>query len=845
MVEYRSCPVCGEQIISSTLSCRYCGSLFSIDSATILSEHQARRALSQHYEILEVIGKGGMATVYKARQKSLNRPVALKVVHPNLIHDSEFLSRFHREAQLSASLNHPNIVMIYDVGTVSDVHFISMEYLEGEDLQSLIKRTGKLSVDDTIHIISKIAEALDYAHQMGLVHRDVKSANIIITKTRRPVLTDFGIAHATSGTKLTMAGTIIGTPEYMSPEQAEGKQIDGRSDIFSLGIVMFECLTGTVPFKGENPLTTIHGIIYGETPSIRKIDTRIPSWLSDIISNVLSKTPDERLPSGLELSICLHEKRTPSGKFRKSTVRPDQIEHNDLIGNTRLLTKKVLIALIALFMILITGATYIYLNPERQLLSGTISEKQEKLFAEEIIPAVNKASSEDEATRVWSEAETLLQSGKTTDALERFSSAVRLNPSNEPLKQRVKEVEDLIRKNSVAEFNQSADRYFKRGNYRKAIEEYQKVLSLDSTDPAASRLILLAVERLDAGAPKPRQKEEYEFNRVLREADTLYASGQYNRALELYKKGLQYQPASEYLIGRIDLCKTELAMNDIQFDELVGEANRDLAERRIQSALYKLNDARKLGSDNIQINNKIDSLNSQIRMWIDTEINNNMVYVQGGTFTMGINEQASDEQKPAHSVSLSGFYIDKYEVTIRQYKLFCEVTGRQFPGDPGSRNDQLPVTNISRSDAEAYARWAGKRLPTEAEWEYAASGGNRGMTDAFKYSGSAKAGDVATYESNSGNKTSPVNSNKPNQLGIFNMSGNVWEWCHDYYSSLYYQVVSSQQSVADNPRGPSSGRYYVVRGGAYDSPNKEILIKSRGYRENGNYPNVGFRCVKD
>ena len=196
-----------------------------------------------------------MATVYKAIQKNLNRLVALKVVHPNLVHDTEFLNRFHREAQMAASLNHPNIVMIYDVGAINGVHFISMEYLEGEDLQTLIRRSGKISVDDTIHIIAPIAEALDYAHQMGLIHRDVKSANIMITKTRRAVLTDFGIAHPVSGTRLTLAGTIIGTPEYMSPEQAEGKQIDGRSDIFSLGIVMFECLTGTVPFKGDSPLT--------------------------------------------------------------------------------------------------------------------------------------------------------------------------------------------------------------------------------------------------------------------------------------------------------------------------------------------------------------------------------------------------------------------------------------------------------------------------------------------------------------------------------------------------------------------------------------------------------------
>jgi len=240
MSSIKSCPFCGEEILMNAIKCKHCGSDLQDSMSTSLYVNTSiRLALGDKYEILEVVGKGGMATVYKARQLNLNRLVAIKVVHPNLIHDTEFLNRFHREAQMAASLNHPNIVMIFDEGSLNGVHFIAMEYLEGKDLHCILQERGKLSVEQTVSIIKPIAEALDFAHSKGLVHRDVKSANILVTDSGRPVLTDFGIAHAASGTKITQAGSVIGTPEYMSPEQAEGKDLDGRSDMFSLGIVMY------------------------------------------------------------------------------------------------------------------------------------------------------------------------------------------------------------------------------------------------------------------------------------------------------------------------------------------------------------------------------------------------------------------------------------------------------------------------------------------------------------------------------------------------------------------------------------------------------------------------------
>ena len=311
--ESRRCPYCDELIRYNAVKCKHCGSIITnsenIINGVITPETQVRIALSSKYEILEEIGRGGMASVYKAVQKNLNRHIALKVIHQNLIYDSEFLQRFHQESKLCASLTHPNIVTIHDEGVVNNVHYMAMEYLSGNDLQRIIKFNKKIIIDDAIKIIISVANALDYAHGKGLIHRDIKSANIFITNEGRTVLTDFGIAFATNSRKLTQTGSVIGTPEYMSPEQAKGLLSDSRSDIYSLGVVLFECLTGKLPFTSENPLTTIFKILNEKPPSARDLNKEVPQWLSTVVNKVLEKDPKQRFQTGKDFALALMNRK--------------------------------------------------------------------------------------------------------------------------------------------------------------------------------------------------------------------------------------------------------------------------------------------------------------------------------------------------------------------------------------------------------------------------------------------------------------------------------------------------------------------------------------------------------
>jgi serine/threonine-protein kinase PpkA len=264
------------------------------------TKHKAELPEIPGFRVLRTLGRGGMAQVYLALQESIDREVAIKVMLSALHVDESFSERFLREARISAKLSHPNIVSVYDVGVANGMHYLAMEYLPGGDLKDRIRKG--LPIRDSLRILREIAGALDFAHTKGFVHRDIKPENILFSQTGAAVLSDFGIARASDGgTHLTATGSIVGTPHYMSPEQAQGKPVDGRSDLYSLGIVFYQMLTGKVPFEGDSALSI--GIKHIRDP-IPELPARATPY-QPFLARMLAKNPDERWQTGADVVRAL------------------------------------------------------------------------------------------------------------------------------------------------------------------------------------------------------------------------------------------------------------------------------------------------------------------------------------------------------------------------------------------------------------------------------------------------------------------------------------------------------------------------------------------------------------
>jgi len=247
------------------------------------------------YQIISVLGTGGMAIVYKAYQPSLERYIALKVLFPHFT-GSEFVARFKREALAAARLSHPNIVHIYDAGEADGYYYIAMEYIEGGTLKDRLDQRDHAPLDGMtiLQVVQGIGSALEYAHHQGIIHRDIKPANIMFTADNRVVLADLGLAKFFEATDLTQMTALIGTPYYMSPEQARSQSVDARSDIYSFGVVIYEMLTGRVPFASETPWMAIHQHIYEAPPPVRQLNPVVTEAVAQVVEKALEKEPGAR-----------------------------------------------------------------------------------------------------------------------------------------------------------------------------------------------------------------------------------------------------------------------------------------------------------------------------------------------------------------------------------------------------------------------------------------------------------------------------------------------------------------------------------------------------------------------
>src|SRR5438876_11674851 len=323
------CSRCGTQNDDTSKFCRSCGLDLTTTTPVraVRDQHPdvteidlVREQLQDEYDILEELGRGGMAIVFKAREKQLERDVAIKVLPFSLAFDKEFVERFQREARTSAKLEHPGIIPIYRVGKSGRVIYFVMKFLRGKPLASVLGARGSLPPGEIRQVLVQVARALAYAHKSGIVHRDIKPDNIMFDEHGQAVVTDFGIAKAATGGKLTGTGMSIGTPHYMSPEQARAQAIDGRSDIYSLGVVAYQCLAGAVPYDGEDSFSIGYKHITEPIPSPTLI-TADERRIFEVIKRMLMKDPADRYQSCEELVASIQGQPTAApGAMRLSAA---------------------------------------------------------------------------------------------------------------------------------------------------------------------------------------------------------------------------------------------------------------------------------------------------------------------------------------------------------------------------------------------------------------------------------------------------------------------------------------------------------------------------------------------
>jgi predicted Ser/Thr protein kinase len=303
------------------------------------------------YELEQQVGSGGMSKVYRAHDRLLERTVALKILHEHYSQDDEYVERFRREARAVAQLAHPNVVTVIDRGEHESRQYIVFEYVDGENLKQLVDREGPLPVRQIIELALQVAHALASAHARGVVHRDVKPQNVLLSEEGVPKVTDFGIARTSDVESVTLTGTVMGTSEYISPEQARGEPVDFRSDIYSLGVILFELCTGDVPYPGENPVSVAMRHLHEPVPSVRARRRDVPSRLDAAIRRAMAKDPEERFGSMDELIAELEACLRALGGGEETIVLPAPVRPRRARRGARRFVRALVLSLVALLLV--------------------------------------------------------------------------------------------------------------------------------------------------------------------------------------------------------------------------------------------------------------------------------------------------------------------------------------------------------------------------------------------------------------------------------------------------------------------------------------------------------------
>jgi len=449
------------------------------------------------YKILGIIGKGGMGIVYKALDPDIEREVAIKTIRFDTltegIEKEEMLTRVIREAKAAGRLNHRNIITVYDVIRDEDLTYIVMQYVDGQSLQALIDSGKVFSPQEIIDLFRPISESLDYAHQNGIVHRDIKPGNILIDKNGHPFLADFGVARIETST-LTQAGTTVGTLSYMSPEQVKGEMVDGRSDIFALGVILYELLSGKKPFAGDNISTIVYKIVHEPPRRLREFKQDVPLGYEAVIQKALAKNREDRYQNCRELSAALENPdraaeatlayEAEKGLRRKAGVRP----------------RLKLAVSGALLLAALAAGWYLFLHP-RLKKPASFDQEMQTLKTDGISPLTRSAGPPPVSATAAEPTDADLAGLKDAFAAGRYGDAANLaegilqrSPNSQTAKDYLNKARAEILNARVAPLLQSGIADYNNGNYAQCVQDMEKVLKLDKDNKEAQAWLFKADE---------------------------------------------------------------------------------------------------------------------------------------------------------------------------------------------------------------------------------------------------------------------------------------------------------------------------------------------------------------
>ncbi len=784
------------------------------------------------YRIIRKINQGGMSTVYLAIQLSVGREVALKVMSPALNADPVFSERFQREANIVGQLSHPHIVSIYDIGRFKNLNYIAMDYLAGGSIHD--KMGTGLSANEALRITEEIANALDHAHDKGYIHRDIKPENILFREDEASVLSDFGVAKTLStASNMTNAGTVVGTPHYMSPEQARGKPIDGRSDIYSLGVVFFEMLTGSVPYRADEAVAIA---IKHLTAPIPKLPPQF-SLFQPLLNKLLAKDPNDRFQRGREVVDAIQNlqgvARSGNSPRYLTETEPTAIQIMSLF-KALILTSYAAVAsqcktaLQWLFSWRWTPKRGIYRHP-----TVTVTEIK-----------TSSATAEDDratvvSTRVQKAAHYQTVENRKIGHLLRVTSLIAIlgiiwGAFSMALTRVDIEAKQQLPQ-SLLQASRATDEWISTTLLTAQDDNEELIAVIDSDEPTintdeSDTVVVTGTDNSEVDntvevtqeeviPPEPPKPPRYKLKvnaspidarvRILNIADTYYTGipllpGRYHIAVD--SKGHDSQ--SQWI---------EITEEDINL-------SISLRKTPVPGATFA---------------NTLDG----------GAKGPSMVIVPAGSFTMGHAGEATTS--PTRRVKFKHpFAVSQYEITFADFELFTRATQRPLPSDNRWGKGSRPIINVTWQDAKDYVNWLKNttgskyRLPTESEWEYIARA--KTINDYWwegdgKKMANCRRNCSSQYSNLFRTKTAPVGTYQSNPFKVFDTSGNVAEWVEDCYVDHYLGAPKDGEAVKENNCAARS-----VRGGSIKSNLQQLknYLREKRAAEEG-YSDVGFRVVVD